>query len=327
MALSTTSAPATTASDWLEAMHASGIQLGLAELMYYHSKLPAFRQHARRKPPRGTSGGILSKQKGRGMEFDEVRHYQPGDDIRAIDWRVTARTGSTHTKLYREEQERPVFIVTDLSASMLFGTELLFKSVQAAHLAAALAWRAQQRGDRIGGIVGNGFSHSELKPQGRHQGVMRYIHALLDSHQQSYQHWQQRQQSPKSMLTDSLQRLSQLARPGSEIYLISDFVNVSAAQLKFARALQQHCQVRAFIISDPFEHQLPAQAARGKLELSDLHQHQQTLDLNHAGQRQQYQAAAAEQQRQITSELQRFAISYQHVSAARALEQQWQEIM
>ncbi|MEX1221816.1 MAG: DUF58 domain-containing protein [Idiomarina sp.] len=326
MALSDTSASVTAASHWLKTMHASGTQLGLAELMYYHSKLPAFRQHARRKPPRGTSGGILSKQKGRGMEFDEVRHYQPGDDIRAIDWRVTARTGSTHTKLYREEQERPVFIVTDLSASMLFGTELLFKSVQAAHLAAALAWRAQQRGDRIGGIVGNGFNHSELKPQGRHQGVMRYIHALLDSHQQSYQHWQQRQQAPKSMLTDSLQRLSQLARPGSEIYLLSDFANVSAAELKFARALQQHCQVRAFIISDPFEHQLPAQAARGQLELSDL-QHQQTLNLNHAHQRQQYQAAAAEHQQQITSELQRFSIGYQQVSAAIALEQQWQEIM
>lgn len=326
MALSDTSAPATT-SAWLAAMHANGTDLGLAELMYYHSKLPAFVQHARRKPPRGTSGGILSKQKGRGMEFDEVRHYQPGDDIRAIDWRVTARTGSTHTKLYREEQERPVFIVTDLSASMLFGTQLLFKSVQAAHLAAALAWRAQQRGDRIGGIVGNGFGHSELKPLGRHQGVMRYIHALLESHQQSYQHWQQRQQPNNAMLTESLLRLSQLARPGSEIYLISDFADVSASQLKFARALQQHCQVRAFIVSDPFERELPAQAIRGKLQLSDLHQRQQTLDLGQTKQRQQYQTAATAHYRQITAELDRFSIGYQNVSAATPLEQQWQEIM
>ena len=99
------------------------------------------------------SGGYLSSTKGRGMEFDEARLYQPGDDIRSIDWRVTARTGKPYTKLFREERERPVFLSVDLRPSMFFATRGVFKSVQAARLASLLAWSALRQGDRIGGQI------------------------------------------------------------------------------------------------------------------------------------------------------------------------------
>ena len=131
------------------------------------------------------SGNYLARSKGRGMEFDEVRHYQNGDDIRAIDWRVTARTGKTHTKLFKEEVERPVLIATDLSENMLFGSQLLFKSVQAAHLASLVAWHAKSRGDRVGGIVFNQHYHAELKPRSRLQGVLHYLHILSQVHHKS----------------------------------------------------------------------------------------------------------------------------------------------
>ncbi|MFZ2172135.1 MAG: DUF58 domain-containing protein, partial [Methylococcaceae bacterium] len=102
------------------------------------------------------SGGYVSRFKGRGMEFDEARLYQPGDDIRSIDWRVTARTGKTHTKVYREERERPVFISVDNRPAMHFATRGVFKSVLAAKLAGLLAWTAQNHGDRIGGQIFTG---------------------------------------------------------------------------------------------------------------------------------------------------------------------------
>ena len=98
-------------------------------LKRYRSKIRAAR-----------SGNYLSPAKGRGMEFDEARLYQPGDDIRAIDWRVTARRGKTHTKIYREERERPVLISVDCRPSMAFASRGCFKSVQAAKMAALLAW-------------------------------------------------------------------------------------------------------------------------------------------------------------------------------------------
>ncbi len=125
---------------WLEKLHSDGLQPTMQELLYYRTRLPAIARHKRNLPAISQSGPLLSKTRGRGMEFDEVRHYQAGDDIRAIDWRVTARTGKPHTKLYREEKERPVFLVTDLALTQLFGSQLLFKSVQACPLTAALAW-------------------------------------------------------------------------------------------------------------------------------------------------------------------------------------------
>ena len=98
--------------------------------------------------------GLLSSNfRGRGIDFAEVRVYQPGDDVRTIDWRVTARTQVAHTKVFQEEKERPVLILVDQSASMYFGSQVTFKSVLAARTAAIIAWAALERGDRVGGLV------------------------------------------------------------------------------------------------------------------------------------------------------------------------------
>ena len=126
------------------------------------------------------SGNYLSAFKGRGMEFDEARPYQPGDDIRSIDWRVTARTGKTHTKLYREERERPVLLWVDYRRSMFFGTQNYFKSVLAAKTAALLAWSAAQHGDRLGGLIFSENIHQELRPQRGKAGTLHFIKKLCE---------------------------------------------------------------------------------------------------------------------------------------------------
>jgi hypothetical protein len=240
---------------WLKTSHSHGVNLALKELMYYKAKAQLLELAPKVKIKNRLTGQYLAPHKGRGMEFAEVRHYQQGDDIRSIDWRVTARTGETHTKLFQEEKERPVFVFTDFSNSMLFGSKLLLKSIQAAHVSALVAWSACQRGDRIGGIVFNHHGHLELKPSAREKAVLKLCHNLCDSHRQALDHIDQ---PTTSHFSDNLKRLNHLAKPGSLVYLVSDFSALDDASFKQLEILSRHCELIGCHISDPFEHQLPA---------------------------------------------------------------------
>ena len=125
--------------------------------------------------------GLLSSNfRGRGIDFSEVRVYQPGDDVRTIDWRVTARTQVAHTKVFQEEKERPVLILVDQSASMYFGSQVTFKSVLAARTAAIIAWAALERGDRVGGLVFSELGHREVRPRRNKRAVLRLLNEMHD---------------------------------------------------------------------------------------------------------------------------------------------------
>jgi len=194
------------------------------------------------------SGGYVSRFKGRGMEFDEARPYQAGDDIRSIDWRVTARTGKAHTKLFREERERPVFISVDNRPAMHFATRGVFKSVLAVKLAGLLAWTAQQHGDRIGGQIFSESECRELKPQNGKHAVLRFLNALVRPEQPM---------GNRFTLEHVLARLTQHARPGSRVYIISDFRGINdKAETHLAR-LSQHCDVILIMVYDALEKSLP----------------------------------------------------------------------
>ena len=240
---------------WLKQSHSHGVNLALKELMYYKAKAQLLELAPKVKIKNTLAGQYLAPHKGRGMEFAEVRHYQQGDDIRSIDWRVTARTGETHTKLFQEEKERPVFVFTDFSNSMLFGSKLLLKSVQAAHISALVAWSACQRGDRIGGIVFNQHAHLELKPSAREKAVLKLCHNLCANHQQALGGIDAK---AHNNFSDNLKRLNHLAKPGSLVYLVSDFSSLDDASFKQLEILSRHCELIGCHISDPFEHQLPA---------------------------------------------------------------------
>lgn len=206
------------------------------------------------------SGGYISNFKGRGMEFDETRLYQAGDDIRSIDWRVTARTNKTYTKLFREERERPVFISVDYRASMHFATRGVFKTVQAAKLAALLAWSGQRHGDRIGGQVFSDHTSLELKPVNGKHGVLLLLHELVAG---------QNPDTAKSMnLSTAMARLSRHVRPGSLVYIISDFRKLDANAERYLSKLAHHCDVVLINIFDPLESQLPN---KGRYRFTDEH--------------------------------------------------------
>lgn len=124
------------------------------------------------------AGGHLSPFRGSGAEHDESRVYVPGDDPRHMDWRVTARSGCAHVKVYRDERERPLWLLVDQGAPMRFGTRVAFKSVIAARAAALLGWAGVEHGDRVGGLVFDEQWRSEHRPASRQRGLLPLLHAL-----------------------------------------------------------------------------------------------------------------------------------------------------
>jgi len=210
-------------------------------------------------------GDYLSPFKGRGMEFSESRPYQPGDDVRNIDWRVTARTGRAHTKMFREERERPVFVCVDFRPSMFFATRGRYKAVAAAHMASLIGWGAAGQGDRFGGVIFSDTDHHELKPQRGRTSVLRFIRHMV-----THPAWTTRGTPAAVADVDAglraLLRLRNVVRPGSLVFLLSDFRWFDArARLQLAR-LARHNEIVLAFIYDPLERDLPPP---GRYRVSD----------------------------------------------------------
>jgi len=197
-------------------------------------------------------GHHLSHIRGRGMEYDDVREYQPGDDIRHLDWRLMARTGEAHTKLYREERERPVFLLCDLRQSMQFATRGHFKSVLAAYAGAMALWTTLANGDRVGGML---LSEREqlFKPSNRRQQLMQMVTALSELSQPVSEY-----SNEEPALAESLARLEAMLSSGSIVYIFSDFHDVDAETELHLMRLAQRCELKLVLISDPLEQQLPS---------------------------------------------------------------------
>ncbi len=211
------------------------------------------------------SGQRLSKLKGRGMEFDEVRPYMPGDDVRCLDWRVTARTGKAHTKLFREERERPILVSVDYRSTMFFATKGVFKSVQAARLAAMLAWMANRDGDRVGGQVFTDQILHDYKPQKGRHSVLRLLNDLAEL---STPPWLSQASaaakkgeviSESPPLEHAYKRLARHARPGTMIFLISDFRDWDNATRLLVTRMARHSDVVMIFIHDLLESDLPVE--------------------------------------------------------------------
>jgi len=202
------------------------------------------------------TGAYVSHFRGRGMEFDESRPYQPGDDPRSIDWRVTARSATAYTKLFREERERPVLIVVDLRANMHFATRGCYKSVNASRAAALLSWAAHHRGDRLGGLIFGDTVHRELKPRLGRRAALRFVHQLAD-HPDWNTHVRDVNDDGEAQLTKAMAALRRVARPGSLVVILSDFIGFSRAAQAYLSSVARHNEVLAVRINDPFERNLP----------------------------------------------------------------------
>ena len=259
-----------------EIIHATQVELEhLIQLRYQSVHLSLGSQ---RKAYSSLSGNYSSPFKGRGLNFDEVRPYQPGDDIRNIDWNVTARTNKVHTKIFKEERERPVFIIVDLSSSMYFGSRHCLKSVTAAKAAALFAWAGADNSNRIGGLVFNDTNHMEIRPKGGHQGVLRFLKLLADFHNNKGHNNPPSDNSNSSQLNIELlfARIQKVINTGSIVLLASDFININEEKLKHIRYIARHNDLLMTHIYDPLETELPPPGQYGisngeQYQLLDTH--------------------------------------------------------
>ena len=235
-----------------------GTRLELAALIRLRAAARGLELGARRQALSVQAGGYLSAYRGRGLEFDEVRAYQEFDDARTIDWRVTARRGRPHTKLFREERERPVLLLADLHPGMFFGSRRQFKSVLAGQLAALLGWAAIRAGNRVGGLVQGAEGHREIQPAPREKGLLPLLRAMV-----RFQPMRPGTLVP-GRLDQALGRLARLAHPGSLVFLLSDFRELGEDVDKHLGALARHNDVIVGFLYDPLEAE-PPPAARYRL--------------------------------------------------------------
>ena len=255
-----------------------GIHLSASELIALKPRCNALSLPMHRPSVSALAGAYRSRFRGRGVDFVESRSYLPGDDIRNMDWRVTARTGKPHTKIFQEERERPVLVVVDANPSLYFGTRTRLKSVAAGQLAAAIAWAAVRRGDRIGAFLFAPDRHRELRPAGGRRGAMRVIQGLVDWLNPESAH---QGQEPLSV---SLERVRHTVRPGSLVLIISDFFNLDEQCHRHLSRLRQHNDVIGCQIMDPAEQDLPA----GRFPISDG-EHSAMLDTHQKKSRSQFE--------------------------------------
>ncbi len=196
-----------------------------------------------------------SRLRGRGLDFEELRHYRPGDDIRTLDWKVTNRTKKTHVRVYSEERERSVLLLVDQRMAMFFGSRVKMKSVVAAEMAALVAWRTLAVGDRVGALVFNDSEIKHIKPQRSRNTVMQILHHTvtmnhaLSAGQGGAQNDEQ--------LNSALHEAERLCGHDCLIVLISDMSGWSQQTIKRMKRLTVHNDLIVPLIFDPLEKELP----------------------------------------------------------------------
>ena len=223
-----------------------GIAPTLTELIALRALVQG-RRNARRGQ-HGVQGHALSNLRGRGMEYAESREYAQGDDARHIDWRLTARSGRTHTKLFQAERERLSLIVADTAPSLYFGTRVRFKSVQAARAGALAAWLAVRDGDRIAALRGSS-TEAPIAPASGPRGALRVLDALA--------RWYARPPDDDAGLATALDHARRLLRPGSRILVLADPASMATIAAKTWPALAMHHEVVVLLLTDPLERQPP----------------------------------------------------------------------
>ena len=226
-----------------------GVYTNVQELMKLRYKASGYSFLPRQPVHSLLTGRHASRLRGRGMDFEEIRRYLPGDDIRKIDWKVTARTKKPHTRVYTEERERPVLLVVDQRVSMFFGSRVNMKSVTAAHGAALAAWRVVDQGDRVGALVFNDTLVRETSPHRSRKRVMQILGEIVRLNQLLNVDTQSKENP--AMLNQVLDRALRIAKHDYLICIISDFYGMDEDTKRLIKLMGQHNDVLAALIYDP----------------------------------------------------------------------------
>lgn len=198
------------------------------------------------------SGRHASRLRGRGLAFEELRHYAQGDDVRTIDWRATARLRSPHVRVYSEERERPVLLLVDQRRPMFFGSQRTMKSVAAAEVAALAAWRTLGVGDRVGGIVFNETELVDLRPQRNQTSVLRLFHEIVRMNEQLAEPQTDSRDTVETVtVNEVLEAAVRRAKHDHLVVIISDLDGANDETQRLATRLAAHNDVLMVAVYDP----------------------------------------------------------------------------
>jgi uncharacterized protein (DUF58 family) len=234
---------------------APGVYTTLDDLVRLQYRARGFSFRSRQPVRSLLAGRHASRIRGRGLDFEEVRAYLPGDDVRAIDWRVTARMGSAYTRVYNEERDRPALLVVDQRLAMFFGTRLNLKSVTAAEAAALAAWRVFRSGDRVGAVVFDDADLVALRPRRSRAHVLCILQAIAAKNRAL------RADSPRppgpEMLNEALERAQRTVDHDHVVVVASDFDGADDDTRRLLIGLGQHNDVLVLLVLDPSSKDLP----------------------------------------------------------------------
>ncbi len=284
---------------------AKGAVVSLRQLLMQRHAARTLEYLAHTRSIAGISGLHLSRMRGRGIDFEEFRPYQPGDDIRLIDWRVTARTSRPFTKVFREERERPVIIVADQSRNMFFGSRVAFKSVIAAQTAAVFCWLAIDNGDRVGGLVFSDREARLVRPKRSRRSALHLLNQVHAFNQALVESAAGEPAAADSRLSDALGQIRKIMRPGSTLYVISDFVTLDERAVQYLNQLSRHNNVVCCLVYDALEEALPAP---GLYSITDGRR-KGALNTRNRRARARYREQFAERMRLIESEFDRLQVA------------------
>jgi uncharacterized protein (DUF58 family) len=202
------------------------------------------------------AGRYASRIRGRGLDFEEARPYVIGDDIRNIDWNVTAKTGKTHTKVFTEEKEKPVFIFVDQSPTMGFGSKHKTKSVIAGELASLFAHKIKKNGDRVGGMVFSGDSYDVVTPKRDHRNIIYFLQKIVEANNNIYQ---TKDFDFENALGEIVGKLNNIITHDYLVFIISDFHRYSDSVVSYLSQLSLHNDLILIKVYDEMEVKIPAE--------------------------------------------------------------------
>jgi uncharacterized protein (DUF58 family) len=299
----------------------AGVYVQLDDLVRFQHQASGFSFLPKQPIHSVLSGRHASKLRGRGLNFEELRTYLPGDDTRNIDWKVTARTRTPYVRVYTEEKDRTVWLLIDQRLSMFFGSTKRMKSVVAAEVAALSAWRVLSVGDRVGALIFNDSDISVVSPHRSRERVMQILKQVVLKNQSLSADSGLKPDAGK--LNEALKQVSQLARHDCLVCLISDGDGINSETRRYITRLAEHNDVLTAFIYDPLEKDIPA---AGRLRFADG-ETQLEVDTSNRKLRTAFKTEFEQKMEQMQSASRRFSIPLLPLHTSSPVSEQIRDIL
>ena len=263
-------------------------------------------------------GRYSSRLRGRGLDFEEARPYVIGDDIRNIDWNVTAKTGKTHTKVFTEEKEKPAFIYVDQSPSMGFGSKHKTKAVIAGELASLFAHKIRKSGDRVGGMVFTGTDYELITPKRDSKNIIYFLQKIIEANHKIYE---TKEFDFENSLSEIIQKINNVVTHDYLVFIISDFYRYNSSVIEYLSQISLHNDLVLIKVYDEMEAEIPAE----KITISDKKQ-QINLFGNKKHLREELKNDFDTNYKNFKSELEKYNVSVFKINTSEPIENQVMEV-